>query len=533
MTDGSPLRAPQLPDIRHVVILMQENRSFDHYFGTLCGVRGFDDQQTFTLPGGRGVFEQPDARHDDGRVLLPFRLDSSTSYAQAPTFPPHDWETTHAAAGRGAWNGWTGAKGAACMGYFTRADIPYHYALADAFTICDHYFCSVAACTDPNRLYLWSGTAGPGVDGSTGPFTDNSVITSNPVADWTSYAERLEAAGVSWRVYHTPGDDPIEGDFECNGLSYFKQFHAFPEDDPRYVNAMTKFDLAAFAEHCADGTLPTVSWLVAPQQYSEHPEAPEAPAHGALYVDTALQALFANPEVWQHTVFLLMYDENDGFFDHVVPPMPPAGTPDEFVGEEAIGLGPRVPMLAISPWSRGGYVDSQVFDHTSVLRFLELVTGVSEPNISAWRRALCGDLTSCFDFDRPDYSIPALPDARALLDRAIAGRELPPVIVPEGPQRLPAQEPGTRPRRALPYRPGAELTVDQVTGRVTCTLTNHGTTAYHFNLARHLPPFTTTGVTLAPGRTHTYTWDGAGTDGRYDFSVHGADGFLRRWAGRR
>jgi phospholipase C len=340
---------------------------------------------------------------------------------------------------------------------------------------------------------------------------------------------------VSWRVYHNPdGEDEREGDYDCNGLSYFRQFHSFPPDDPRHLNAMTRWDLTAFDQHCKDGTLPAVSWLVSPFLYCEHPAA--GPAYGADWVNTALQSLFANPEVWRHTVFLLMYDENDGWFDHVVPPFPPAGTPDEFVDGRPIGLGNRVPLWVISPWSRGGWVNSQVFDHTSVLRFLELVTGVAEPNISAWRRAICGDLTSCFDFNRPDFTVPELPDTKALVRQADAASlpalPLPVPVPPDSVQALPDQEPGDRPRRPLPYAPGAEITVDRATGIVTCTLTNAGSVAFHYTVfPRTHFPFRGTPFTVAPGATAAYTWDTELTGGSYDFTVLGADGFVRRFSG--
>ncbi|MBF6054346.1 hypothetical protein AF335_28650 [Streptomyces eurocidicus] len=523
--------AQGLDQVRHIVVLMQENRSFDHYLGTLSGVRGFDDRQGLVFPDGTGVLRQPAPGRKDGGRLLPYRMDTTRYNAQNADGLPHDWRTGHDAINRGAMNKWISAKGERCMGYFTREDIPYQYALADAFTVADHYFCSMAGPTDPNRLYLWSGTAGPGTDGTTGPFTDNSVVTDNPVADWTTYAERLERAGVSWRVYHNPGKDDRYGDYDDNGLSYFRQFHAFPHDDPRYVNAMTKFDLTAFDRHCKDGTLPAVSWLVAPYLFSEHPTA--GPDYGADYVDTALRSLFANPEVWKHTVFLVMYDENDGYFDHVVPPFPPAGTPGEFVGGLPIGMGNRVPLWVISPWSRGGWVNSQVFDHTSVLRFMERVTGVREPNISDWRRAVSGDLTSCFDFARPDYSVPALPDTKELVRKADAGAKLPPVKVPaQGQQTVPVQEPGARPYRMLPYAPDAAVTVDRAGGRVVCTMTNAGDVAFHFTVFPHIRlPFAGTPFTVAPGSRAQYVWETAGTDGAYDFTVYGADGFLRRFKG--
>ncbi|MEU7337434.1 MULTISPECIES: phosphocholine-specific phospholipase C [unclassified Streptomyces] len=522
-------RHGSIDDVKHVVVLMQENRSFDHYFGTLSGVRGFGDRQATVLSNGDPVFRQPAGGREEGH-LLPFRMDTTKYNAQNAAGLPHDWDSGHSAVNNGAMDKWVAAKGERTMGYFTRADIPYQYALADAFTLCDGYFCSLNGPTDPNRLYLWTGTAGPGVDGTTGPWTDNTPVTDNPVADWTTYAERLEKAGVSWRVYHNPdGSDERYGDYDDNALSYFKQFHEFPKDDPRYVNAMTKWDLTAFDQHCKDGTLPTVSWLVAPFLFCEHPDA--SPDYGAHWVDTALRSLFSNPDVWKHTVFLVMYDENDGYFDHVIPPFPEPGTKDEFAGGKAIGLGSRVPLWVVSPWSRGGWVNSQVFDHTSVVRFLERVTGVHEPNISDWRRTVCGDLTSCFDFTAPDYDIPRLPDTVALMAKADAGSSLPPVKVPDE-QSMPAQEEGHRPHRALPYRPWADVKVDRTTGRVTCTLTNDGSVGYHFTVLPNTAlPFTGTPFTVPPRSSRTHVWEAADTDGRYDFSVYGADGFVRRFSG--
>ncbi|MFJ9950638.1 phospholipase domain-containing protein, partial [Kitasatospora sp. NPDC091207] len=241
----------------------------------------------------------------------------------------------------------------------------------------------------------------------------------------------------------------------------------------------------------------------------------------------------SNPAVWQHTVFLVMYDENDGYFDHMVPPTPETGTPEEFTQGRAIGLGNRVPLWVASPWSRGGWVNSQVFDHTSVLRFMERVTGVAEPNISAWRRAVCGDLTSCFDFAAPDWSIPQLPDTVALMAKSDAGAKLPGVALPAlGTQSMPVQEPGERPHRHLPYQPWADITVDRATGLITCTLSNDGTVAFPCTVYPNIVyAFAGTPFTVAPGASRTYTWDAAATDGRYDFTVHGPDGFVRRFAG--
>jgi phospholipase C len=530
--EASARRHGSIADVKHVVVLMQENRSFDHYLGTLNGVRGFDDKQGVVFPNGNPVFRQPDGKRAEG-YSLPFRFDTGTFKAQAFGGLDHGWDSGHQAVNDGAQNQWIAAKGQFTMGYFTRADIPFQYALADAFTVCDSYFTSLNGPTDPNRLYLWTGTSGPGEDGTTGPFTDNSIVTENPVGDWTTYAERLQDAGVSWRVYHNPdGSDDENGDYDDNALSYFKQFADAPHDSPLYVNAMTEYGPAAFDADCRNGTLPTVSWLVAPFNYCEHPSA--GPDWGAWWVNRTLRSLMSNPEVWESTVFLVMYDENDGFFDHVVPPYPEAGTADEFVDGRPVGLGSRVPMWVCSPWSRGGWVNSQVFDHTSVLRFLEHVTGVREPNISDWRRTVCGDLTTCFDFAHPDYSVPGLPDTDELKARATAENgTLPAVKVPaDGHQVMPAQETGDRPHRALPYRPWADVAVDRRTGRVTCTMTNQGTVGYTFTvLPNILLPFSGTPFLVRPGGSRTYVWDAATTDGRYDFSVYGADGFVTRFSG--
>jgi phospholipase C len=529
--DAAAAPTGTVADVKHVVILMQENRSFDHYLGTLGGVRGFGDRQALQFPGGGDVFRQPDPARTDGGAMLPYRMDTSQYNAQNAAGLPHDWNTGHLAVNNGAMNAWIAAKGERTMGYFTRADIPYQYALADAFTVCDAYFCSLAGPTIPNRLYLWSGTSGPGHDGTTGPWTDNTASPENPVADWTTYADRLHAAGVSWRVYHNPTEDDLTGDYGDNALSYFKQFHAYAQNDPRYVNAMTKFDLTAFDQHCKDGSLPTVSWLVAPYVYCEHPTA--SPDYGAWWVDSALKSLMSNPQVWKDTVFLVMYDENDGYFDHVIPPTPEPGTPEEFAKGKPVGLGSRVPLWVVSPWSRGGYVNSQVSDHTSVLRFLEKVTGVEEPNISAWRRTVCGDLTSCFDFTAPDYSVPALPDTVELMARADAGAKLPAVALPAaGTQFVPAQEAAARPRRRLPYAPHAELAIDRATGVLTCTMTNTGQAGFHYTVYPNIiQTFAGTPFTVAPGDSKTYTWVTSSTDARYDFTVHGPDGFVRRFAG--
>jgi phospholipase C len=269
---------------------------------------------------------------------------------------------------------------------------------------------------------------------------------------------------------------------------------------------------------------------VAPYRWCEHPAA--RPVDGAVYVQTVLKALWGNPKLWENTVLFINFDENDGFYDHIVPPTPAAGTADEFVGGLPIGLGPRVPMTVVSPWSRGGWVNSQVFDHTSVLRFLEQWTGVLEPNISAWRRAVCGDLTSCFDFDKANLSLPALPDANKL--QAIADQtqsKLPtPTPPPVGEQVVPRQEHGVRPARAIPYQPTANGQANTATGAVTLTLANSGAAALSLGV---YPNGAAPAQFLLHPNGQADTTVPANSDGTYDVAVYGPNGFLREFAGRR
>ena len=384
-------------DIKHIVILMQENRSFDHYYGAMPGVRGFSDPTAIKLGSGRSVFHQPDPSHAQG-YLLPFHYDTKKTSAQATPGTDHSWPTQHQAWNHGKMDSWIAAKGEFTMGYFTRDDIPFHWALADAFTICDNYHCSVFGPTNPNRLYMWTGMIDPrGQHG--GPVIDNTPGAGNVILTWKTYPERLQAAGISWQVYQE------EDNFDDNALAWFKQFGHAGSRSPLHQRGMRKLPAGSFEDDARHDRLPQVSWLVAPTAQSEHPDF--FPAAGAEYIAQKLDAIASNPAVWAKTAFILCYDENDGLFDHVVPPTPKRGTPDEFVIGEPIGLGFRTPTTIISPWTAGGFVCSDVFDHSSLIRFIEARFGVGEPNISAWRRRTCGDLTTAFRFAAGPSSYPS------------------------------------------------------------------------------------------------------------------------------
>ncbi|CAM5291816.1 alkaline phosphatase family protein [Streptomyces xanthochromogenes] len=438
---AGPPRSGSLRDVKHVVMLMQENRSFDHYFGTLSGVRGFSDPNALKLPNGRSVFYQPDSVNPRG-YLLPFHLDTRSTSAQAIPSTSHAWSVQHQSWNGGKMDQWLpahrkadGANGPYVMGYYTREDIPFQFALAETFTICDNYYSSVFGPTWPNRLYWMTGSIDPGGTKG-GPVLNNTAPTPYR---WTTYAERLQAAGISWKVYQQ--DD----DYGCNLLEQFQSFRDAKPGSALYERGVRPQPVGTFEDDAAADRLPAVSWIMPTSYQSEHPDY--LPAAGADFVAQKIEAIASNPKVWAKTAFILNYDENDGLFDHVAPPTPKAGTADEFVGGLPIGGGFRVPAIIVSPWTVGGWVASEAFDHTSALRFLEHFTGVKEPNISQWRRRTFGDLTSAFRFNSGRPKPPRLPDdtAEQLAEAKREVATLPKPTLPGADQSFPKQERGRRP----------------------------------------------------------------------------------------
>lgn len=567
-----------IADVEHVVILMQENRSFDHYFGTLGGVRGFGDPRPITLRNGKPVWYQPGA---DGGHVLPFALrgakedDDRTQCLESDL--PHVWKGSQR-----TWayhDAWIRQKGPAAMGYLTRQDIPFYYALADAFTIGDAYHASLFGPTNPNRMFLFTGTNGLSVqkDGVhaldnvddlnyTAPMARDAASWVSPYT-WTTYAERLSAQGIDWKVYQEYDN------FGCNALAYFPQFRKLDVSDlsdsaqreryrraRAYAGETAQLDAAGLpldtnppdAQALVDqialdaqgGALPAVSWIVSPTRFCEHPET-NPPGYGESLVARILDALTANPAMWAKTAFIICYDEEGGFFDHVPPPVPPAtraggysgvSTAGEISGGEPVGLGVRVPLLVLSPWTRGGWVCSEVFDHTSILRFLERRFGVAEPNISPWRRAVCGDLTSMFDFANPNAGRPDdlfATSHRSYLERAdVLCRNRKPVALPLA-QSLPAQEciaGGTRPARALPYRLAADGA--HAGDAFGIRFANSGSTGAVFTVYSLRHDGGPWYYTLATGETVTGNWPLRGFEDRqYDLRVYGPNGFVRMFRG--
>ncbi|KFL91860.1 Phospholipase C [Acetobacter malorum] len=530
-------------DVEHVVILMQENRSFDHYFGCLQGVRGYGDPRAEKQSDGKSIFAQPDGK---GGHVLPFLFNTAHTSSACLASLDHSWKNTQAEWNN--WDTWIPHKTPMTMGHFTRKEIPYYYALADAFTICDAYHASIFGPTNPNRLYFFTGTNGLAV-GNAGKQAVENVDDGNWSADmahdradfkpfdWTTYPEKLQEAGVSWKVYQEYDN------FGDNPLASFAAFRSVGKDTWAYRGARSIVDgsgpadmhdtegrylIAAFERDVAQGKLPQVSWIVPPTALSEHPNAP--PGYGEYLISQLMDVFVRHPDVWAKTVFILNYDENDGFFDHVPPPIPAlnaqqgactVSTDGESYYGQPVGLGPRVPAMVISPWTKGGWVNSQVFDHTSALRFLEARFGVQCPNITPWRRSVCGDMTSLFNFAQTNCQWEAsLPRTDTYLADTRKSCALPKPVVPTR-QTMPKQEAGQRPARALPYVLHANRRANGV-----LELANEGTQGAVLRvrdgqIARH--------YTLAAGQSLSVHLEAKADQ---PITVHGPNGFFRAFYGQ-
>ncbi len=457
---GATSKCASLADVEHVVILIQENRSFDHYFGSYKGVRGFSDSsRAYKQPYPANTAASP------AGLLYPFHLDSTKWNAACTHDIDHSWIVQHQSWNNGANDGFVTSHipinandAVLTMGYYTRGDLPYLYAVADAFTVCDSYHCSVIGPTDPNRLYTMAASIDPG--GTNGGPLLQTLVGNRPSLygklTYTTMPEQLQTRGISWKVYSTPDQSIQSGIVSDNVLAYFKNFQ--DSSTQLYKNAFGPQFPTDFVADATSGNLPQVSWIIPSVVESDHPPSPSL--LGELTLATIINALTSNPAQWAKTVLLVTYDENGGFFDHVAPPTAPPGTPGEYITGTPVpdpsvlgaingplGLGFRVPMLIISPFSRGGFVSSDLFDHTSVLRFLETRFGAEVPNLTAWRRSTVGDMTSAFNFAKPDTSVPILPALNAAdptlitgcID-ALTGSVTYPI---SNPQTLPTQEDGT------------------------------------------------------------------------------------------
>ncbi|GAA4808824.1 phospholipase C, phosphocholine-specific [Olivibacter ginsenosidimutans] len=689
-------------DAEHVVILMQENRSFDHAFGTLSGVRGFNDPRVVTLPDQKPAWFQTDA---SGNTYAPFRLNIKDSKITWMGSLPHSRASQVDAYNEGKYDKWLHAKKSGnkkyaemplTLGHYSREDLPFNYAMADAFTVCDQNFCSAMTSTTPNRSFFWTGNIMSTVNGIPKANIQNSDYAYGK-REWKTFPELLEENGISWSFYQNElsSGGGYQGEerswlanFGCNLLEFFaaynvkfrdryiaslqRQVDTLPDEinklqeespsseerakkikesilakqkvldaaqaelqqwskanfeklsdkqkslhrrafvtnqaDPNYLSldtlsyddkgvkrelAVPKGDLLhQFREDVNNGKLPTVSWLAGPQNFSDHPSAPW---YGAWYVSEILDILTKNPEVWKKTIFIVTYDENDGYYDHIPPFSIPdnnkpdtgkcsagieteiehvrlanelkLGIPKKQAREAPVGLGFRVPMLIASPWSRGGKVCSQVFDHTSTLQFLETFVNkkfgknLHFDNISAWRRTICGNLTAAFTpFNPKDEKLPFL-DRNKFVEtiynakfkeepgnfKAVSDQE-----INQAQQSgsfgalMSQQEPGKRPSCALPYQLCAEghlqATKDTFSIRMKADQAVFGKDAAGSPFTVYAPvAYTDKGKTevcrnwafaVKAGDEIRYEWPlKAFEKGNYNLQLHGPNGFFREFTG--
>ena len=586
-------------DVQHVVILMQENRSFDHYFGTMRGVRGFGDRFPIPLESGKNAFYQSDGKKE----VPPYRADKKTMNAALVNGTPHDFPDTQAAWNQGKYGFWPLFKTPYSMAYYTREEIPFQYALAESFTISDAYHCSIATGTDPNRIVFWSGSnfnpekRAVGINctdedseptnlrcwpahaegtNKPGHMPEPGYVYRGSSFKWDTIPDVLEKAGISWRIYQDPNDN-WEG--AMHGCLAFESFRTAKSGSPIYENGMRHWSLDDLTAQVKNNTLPQVSWILPSKSNSEHPSGPSSPNRGGDFTHQVLTAITSNPEVWSKTVFFLTFDENDGLFDHLPAPAVPSYNQDgTLAGKSTLdvagmyfnndkgtetfnfegmlkggparqriyqdkrdtisgsirpwGMGPRVPMYIISPWSKGGWVDSQVTDHTSVGQFLEKRFGVHMPAISPWHRAVSGDLTSAFDFVNPnDPVFPALPATGNYAEIEAASKILPRASAPDNPAPL-FQEKGTRFSRALPYYLHTEAQVMKSENKIRLIFSNTGKAGavFHVYDLKHLDKIPKR-YTVEASKTLNDDWDLSNDGGRYDLEVFGPNGYFRKFSG--
>lgn len=687
-------------DAEHIVFLMQENRSFDHTYGTLQGVRGFNDPRPITLPDNNPVWLQSDK---NGRTYYPFRLNIKDTNATWMSSLPHSWTNQVDARNDGKYDKWLDIKASGnneykgmplTLGYYTRADLPFYYSLADAFTICDQHFCSSLTGTTPNRLYFWTGTIREKPDENTFAHVWNEDADHDRPVHWKTFPERLEEWNISWKIYQNElslqtgfqgEEESWLSNFGDNPMEYFTQYHAklHPEyiadlphaavrlaaelkkkeeqlaslardsketitikkdidglkkqlernESDQKAYTLEKYDqltpaqkslhqkafsvnrkdpfyrqltnlaykdgnkeremkvpkgdvLYQFREDVKNGTLPTVSWIAAPENFSDHPSAAW---YGAWYISEVMDILTQNPEVWKKTIFVLTYDENDGYFDHVPPFVAPhprkeetgRTTPGVDTGLEYVtelsqqsspgsarisptGLGYRVPMVIASPWSRGGWVCSQVFDHTSSLQFLEKFLShksgkkIEEPNISAWRRIICGDLTAAFRpyrgekitlpvFVKKDPFLKSIHQAKFKSPpsnfRQLTKAEITQISKKTSSSPLmPVQEKGTRASYPLPYELFADGNWNETRQSFDITFScgnrifgaaSAGSPFQVYAMTSYLPdPMHSWNYAVAAGNHLNNSWPINDFNNRqYHLRVYGPNGFFREFRG--
>jgi phospholipase C len=312
--------------IEHVIVLCQENHSFDSYFGSYP-----------SLPAGYGIpagYTQPDG---SGGTVAPFHFTDLTTNGRDPY---HDWASIHSEWDNGKMDGFYTTNGQVALGYYESADLPYYYSLLPNFALCANYFCGVLSETYPNRLVLYSGTSGGN--------TRNNI--GNGTLNYPCVLDLLAAHGITFKNYN----------FYCpNNYSILALFQNWATGGP---NNELNQPMSQFYSDCMSNSLPQVSFITDAPPYDEHPIANVQT--GMKMVDSIITAV-QQSAAWANSAILLTYDEAGGFFDHVPPPQ-----------LDAYGPGIRVPMIVVSPYAKPGFVDTTFSEHSSVLKFIETVFGL-------------------------------------------------------------------------------------------------------------------------------------------------------------
>lgn len=422
-----------LADIDHVVLFMQENRAFDHYFGTMAGVRGFHDPNALPNVFKQAVDKSVKPKPPSGvHHVSPFYLGSAggdwAKRAQCMIAGDNSWQRNHEAWNNGAVDRWALDNTAYSLGYFKRDDIPIQFSLAEEFTVGDSYFESIIGPSDTNRAVWFSGTInspGSNVGGhplrNGGPLVEDRRVPGcskdvhgNPRSclpmKWKTVPEYLHEQGITWRVYQE-WDNMFH-----DTLDQWKQY----ESGELQKNGTGHPGLHKFYDDAAAGKLPHVSYIVTPSNVCEHP--PNTPHDGGWLQKQIAEAVMNSPK-YNSTVLIVSYDETGGWADHVISPLAPKNTAGEWMqdpfnktaGMQPTGPGFRVPFYIISPWTRRGGVFTEMAAHESQILFLEEWAkargqGFHVKEVNTWRRKHFSNLLSAFDFANPDYSVPGLPD---------------------------------------------------------------------------------------------------------------------------
>jgi phospholipase C len=407
--------------IEHVVIVMQENRSFDHYFGMYPGADGIP-----TDANGNPTVCNPDPRTDE--CVKPYHDSSARNQGG-----PHDHEAHVISVDGGLMDGFIRAaedkhqcRHGKCtppdvMGYHDRREIPNYWAYADHFVLQDHMFEPVSSWTLPAHLFLVSGWSAHCTQHD--PFSCRSSLSPPPpdlggIYAWTDITWLLDRAGVSWGYYIVEGTEP-----DCPTGDQFCRKRIQRAKTPSHFNPLPAFDTVKengslgkvqtnqhFLEAAAAGTLPAVSWVIPSDPVSDHP--PARLGDSQAYVTRMINAVMSGPS-WNTSAIFLVWDDWGGFYDHVPPPT-----------VDGLGYGIRVPGLVISPYAKAGYIDHQTLSFDAYLKFIEdrflagqrldpANDGRPDPRPTVREDVpLLGDLRKTFDFDqapRPPLILPLRP----------------------------------------------------------------------------------------------------------------------------